>query len=302
MTNLPIQYVIIEGTDCSGKSSLYSALHKETGFAYNMQDRSFLSMLCYARLYGRDETYHREMLREELCNANNLLVILMPPKEAILHRLKLRGDEFQDEVSIIKLYGIFTEEVEKIQFVPNVFVVYQEMELKNLAKHVKNHIERYSNLSPEKLGLLATNWVNLSSSSEIQFSVKYYLDPQHADTSIMNDPHEGEYYKNILDKCNAVITAEINGDNPYDLPQTLDSRRFYYSSDSCISSIHFLMREGNLKVISSLRSTDAVKNGSLDIRFLSHLSAKIAKDFNWNPGKIELKINYNSLHIRRDKE
>ncbi|NBU99428.1 MAG: hypothetical protein EBS19_14675, partial [Spirochaetia bacterium] len=253
MTNLPIQYVIIEGTDCSGKSSLYSSLHKETGFAYNMQDRSFLSMLCYARLYGRDEYYHREMLREEICNANNYIVILMPPKDTILNRLASRGDEFQNEDSIIKLYDIFSEEIEKLQTIPNVLIVRQEMELKNLSKYVADHIERYRSLKPENFGSLANYWVNLSGkTNEIQFSAKYHLDSSYVDNNIMSDPHEGDYYKEILNKCKDIITAEINGNNPYNLPQTLDSRRFYYSSDSCISSIHFLPRDGNLKVICTL--------------------------------------------------
>ena len=33
----------IEGPDCSGKTTLYNRLHKETNFKYNIQDRSCMS-------------------------------------------------------------------------------------------------------------------------------------------------------------------------------------------------------------------------------------------------------------------
>ena len=102
-----IKRVICEGCDCSGKSTLYRNLHKETGFKYNIQDRSALSMLCYARLYGRDETEHRRNLLEELCDANHYFVILMPPLETLLGRLRSRGDEFQNVASLTRLQAIF---------------------------------------------------------------------------------------------------------------------------------------------------------------------------------------------------
>lgn len=299
MSNLPIRYIILEGVDCSGKTSLYAALHKETGFKYNIHDRSFLSMLCYARLYGRDESFHRLSLSEELCDANNYLIVLMPPRNVILDRLRSRGDEFQNDVSIMRLYNIFFEEVEKIANLPNVLVIKSEMSSQDLASLAAKNIAVYESFTPSLVGSLMRMWADMSSNEEVQFRLRINVPIDHRDDEVLEDPREKEYYGDILKTCSSIIDAEVAGRNPYGTPQGLDSRRFYYSSNSCISSIHFLPRGGKLKMACTLRSTDAVKNGSIDLRFLAHLSAEISRLNAWRPEEITLDVNYNSLHIRQ---
>jgi thymidylate kinase len=301
MSNLPIRYIILEGVDCSGKTTLYSVFHKDTGFKYNIHDRSFLSMLCYARLYGRDETFYRDSLREELCDANNYLVVLMPPKSTIIERLTSRGDEFQDTTSILKLYDIFDEEVKKIQELPNVLVVKSSDSTQEISKLVKKNVSVYENFTPQMIGSLARMWTKISANREVQYRVHLNVPVNYDDSNILHDPHEGQYYIDILNECNSIIENEVAGRNPYETPQDITSRRFYYSSDTCISSIHFLVREGRLKVIANLRSTDSVKNGSIDLRFLTHLAADVPRAHNWNPRIIDLEVRYNSLHVRHDK-
>lgn len=299
MTSLPIRYIVLEGVDCSGKTSLYTALHKVTEFKHNIHDRSFLSMLCYARLYGRDDSFHRASLKEELCDINNYLVVLMPPKDVILKRLHARGDEFQNEVSLMKLYDIFFEEVEKISKLPNVLVLRTEETLENLASLVKKNITVYENYTPRLAGSLMRMWTCMSQNEEIQFRAKFNVPTNHRDLEVMDDPHEKEYYEDILKTCSSIIDAETAGRNPYNKPQDMASRRFYYSSNSCISSIHFLPRAGSLKVLCTLRSTDALNNGSIDLRFLAHLSAEISRWHAWHAKEISLEVTYNSLHIRQ---
>lgn len=301
MSNIPIRYIILEGTDCSGKTSLYNTFHKLSKFKYNIHDRSFLSMLCYARLYGRDETFYRDSLREELCDANNYMVVLMPPKPVILERLTKRGDEFQDATSVIRLYDIFDDEVKKIQDLPNVLVIRTEADIDTLASLVLKNVNIYENFTPSLVGSLMRMWTKSSDNDEVQFKVHLQVPTDYDDVDILTDEREGDYFTEILRKCNAVIEDEVAGRNPYGAAQDLNSRRFYYSSDTCISSIHFLVREGNLKVLATLRSTDAVRNGSLDLRFLTHLSALTQRRHGWNVNKIDLEVKYNSLHVRHDK-
>ena len=100
---IPVNYVLLEGTDLSGKTTLYNNIHRETRFEWNIQDRSALSMLCYARQYGRDPSPWRDQLRDEINNLNNRHVVLMPDMDIILRRLQDRGDEFQDAKSILEL-------------------------------------------------------------------------------------------------------------------------------------------------------------------------------------------------------
>ena len=76
-SQFPIRYVIVEGPDLSGKTTFIGQLHKATDFRYNIQDRSCLSMLCYARQYNRDIEAQKQFLREELSDLNNFFVVLL---------------------------------------------------------------------------------------------------------------------------------------------------------------------------------------------------------------------------------
>lgn len=298
--SLPINYVILEGTDLSGKTSLYSSLHRLTGFKYNIQDRSCLSMLCYAKLYNRDESHHRISLMKEISNLNNFVVVLLPEKEEILRRFKLRGDEAQDALSLSKLYDTFESEAVILQNAPNVLVVRDTLSLDDLTKLVKSSLEKYENSNPRSVGQSLVHVLKGLSTTETQISFELELDSDYADFAVCDDPREIHYYNEIIDNCERIIQKEINGDNPYGKPQDMSSRRFYYSSDTCISSIHFLPRNNKILVICTLRSTDVEKNGEIDTRFLAHLSAFMPKVFQWPAQKIRLMINMNSAHIRTD--
>jgi hypothetical protein len=297
---IPVRYLILEGPDCSGKTSLYSELHKTSSFKYNIHDRSFLSMLCYARLYGRDETEHRRNLEEELRNVNNYLVVLLPSESILVERLRDRGDEFQDDTSILRLRNIFEEEVERIQSLPNVLVMRHVFKLPIQASLVMRDLEKYANQTPKELGGSLRMWAQSSSNKETQLQVRFDLPLDHDEHDILDDPHEGIYYKEILKSCVDTIRNEISGINPYGKPQDTCSRRFFYSSDTCISSIHFMLRNNFLNVYCTLRSTDANKNGDIDLQFLSHISTHVPNLFGWSPKKIFLNVTFNSLHIRQD--
>lgn len=297
--SIPIRYLTLEGVDCCGKTSLYSSLHKLTNFKYNIHDRSSLSMVCYARLYGRDPSEHRRLLLEEVCDANNFLVVLALPFDVLLKRYKERGDDFQNETTLRNLHNIFNEELIALSRLPNVLVVREEMPLVTLSTYVASVVTLYETMKPEVLGTASKTWARMAS-NEARLRATLEVPIDHSDASIMNDPREGEYYLNILKSCENTIQNEISGKNPYDKPQGLDSRRFYYSSDTCISSIHFMPRDGVLRVLCTLRSTDAERNAAIDLKFLTHLSAAIPKTFDWPVDKILLDVQFNSLHIRED--
>jgi len=298
---IPIRYLVLEGPDASGKTTLYSEIHKATKFKYNIHDRSFLSMLCYARLYGRDETEHRESLRSELCEANNYVVVLMLPRDVLLQRLRTRGDDFQDESSLMRLYDIFDEEVQKLSDLPNVLVLRVAESAQDMASRVAMELQIYSLQTPNELGNTISSWTSLTSQEEVQFRAAFDVDRRPKDEGILKHPHEGEYYRQILVACHEVFGKEMSGQNPYGIPQGKDSRRFYYSSDSCISSIHCLPRGDLFRVIVTLRSTDAVRNGSPDLTFLEYLASDLHARYGWSTTKIELDVRFNSLHVRRDK-
>lgn len=299
-TQLPIRYLLVEGPDLAGKTTFISKLHKATNFSYNIQDRSCLSMLCYARQYGRDVEKQRQFLREELSDLNNFFVVLIPSEDVLLDRLSSRGDEFQDAASVVKLRQIFDEEVSKLQYMPNVLVIRNSESADQLADYVANRLKSQENSLPGEAGNMTSSWVSGLFSYEEQLKFKMSIDPSYSDDEIMLNKHECEYYSSIMKECCEIIENELEGKNPYNLPQDLSSRRFYYSSNSCISSIHFLPRNENVSVVCTLRSTDVRKNGSIDTRFLAHLAAFITKKFLWPAKSISLVVNLNSAHVRQD--
>jgi thymidylate kinase len=297
-TQFPIKYLILEGPDCCGKTTLYKSIHKLTNFRYNIQDRSALSMLCYARQYNRNVDLKRQFLKEELSDLNKFFVVLLPSEEVLLDRLAFRGDEFQNATSVVTLRKLFAEEVDKIQHMPNVLVIRNIASADQLAEYVGHKLRSYEKSTPVEVGAMTSSWVSGINFTEEQLNFKLCIDPTYADPEILNNPHEGDYYKSILNKCCAIIQDEIDGKNPYSKSQDLLSRRFYYSSDSCISSIHFMPRDGDLKVLCTLRSTDVRKNGSIDTCFLAHLSTHVSKTFSWPVKNIQLYVNLNSAHVR----
>lgn len=298
---IPIKYVFLEGPDASGKTTLYRNLHKASGFGYNIVDRSRLSRLCYARLYGRENVEEeRRLLLEELCNSSNYFVVMLPSLDVILDRYRIRGDEYQNEVSLKVLYQIFQEEIAEIQDLPNVIVLSSSASPEDHAAQVSRAMQKYSEQCPRVFGRSIYRWASLTPAKEVQFSATLRLDPEHIDPEVLANPKESEYYAEITGKCVDIISRELRGENPYNKPQDLSSRRFYYSSDTCISSIHFLPRNGSLKVVCCLRSTDTVSNGEIDTRFLAHLSAEIPRVFGWAVKDVELVLYFNSAHIRTD--
>ncbi len=267
---VPVNYVLLEGTDLSGKTTLYNSVHKSTGFEWNIQDRSALSMLCYARQYGRDPHRWREQLREEINNLNNRLVVLMPDKDTILSRLAARGDEFQDEKSIVRLRDIFEEEVSFIAQYPNVLVVQTIMGQQDLTDHVVGWIRGSVERSPASLADAARAHAYASGGETFQLHVDVNLGVgfHERNPSCLEVEEERKYYSRIRSAFTDKIRKEKLGINEYNRVQRESSRRFIHAEDTCISLLHAMVRHDRLHVTAVLRSSNVVKTLRHDLDFL----------------------------------
>ena len=85
--NFRTEKLILEGPDLTGKTSLYQKIHKETDFKWNIQDRSALSMICYARQFERCASDLRRDFYKEITCLNNRVVILLPDFISIIAKL-----------------------------------------------------------------------------------------------------------------------------------------------------------------------------------------------------------------------
>tara|TARA_R100000008_G_scaffold86803_1_gene81742 strand:- start:3796 stop:4728 length:933 start_codon:yes stop_codon:yes gene_type:complete len=299
MTKFPTQIVTIEGPDLSGKTTLYQKIHKKTNFLWNIQDRSFLSMICYARQFGRDTKSHRQGLKRELLNLNNRVIIVIPPKDELIRRLNVRGDEFQDKKSLCRLHSIFKDETKKIAAFPNVLVIEDVLSQDELADTCIEWLCSFDKGGIDSIGKATIDAVE-ACDGEATINVEFSPSIENDFSRVMEHPGEKDYYREILQKTTDIFAKEFSGDNPYNKPQGLDSRRFYYSSDSCISSVHFLIRNGLLKVLGVFRSTDVHRNASVDLRFLCHLSLQVAKVYKLPVSAIDISVRLNCAHIRYD--
>ena len=128
MVKFPIEKIIIEGPDLAGKTTLFNKMHEISKYKWNIQDRSALSMLIYAKLYNRDTFHLVENLKKELFNLNNQIILLLPPFEVLAKRFQKRGDPIQNMISLKKLYKLFSEFADEYMRLPNVCVVTKELD------------------------------------------------------------------------------------------------------------------------------------------------------------------------------
>ena len=280
----PIEYIFIEGPDCSGKTTLYEMIHKASSYQWNIQDRSALSMLIHAKYYGRNTFNHVEQLKRELYNLNNQLIICLPEWKVIVDRFNKRGDPIQNLTSLHKLYNLFSEAAEEFQHYPNVTVIRREVDKHLVASLVNQYhaLERRSaqHLSDTMSQMLSTTAVN-------QHKEVIGLNFFHYDTGDFSDVNkamllyekEKEYYQKIEKSVFDKIKAEMRGENEYERSEGLESRRYIYTDSSCISLAHFLIRDGYMDAKFFLRSSNVKDTLKYDLNFIKHLSKEVFQYF-----------------------
>jgi len=287
----------IEGPDCSGKTTLFNRLHQETKFKYNIQDRSSMSMYVYSKLYEREDSHlWFDKILEDLKRLDTLYVVLLPKEETILNRLKDRGDEFQDEESILKVRSLFFNLV-KCGFghFPNVLMLEED----DLEKNVDLCLDFFDALNDMPgQDLIKSLVINSGRNELIDVQCKESVNIGEVDYTVLDFPPEKEYYKKITNAIINKIFKEFTGLNEYKIPQKHDTRRIIYTGNSCISLIHALFRKHRLNVSVTLRSSNVIKTLWADYEFLKILSIVIAETMNLDASTpIDLTVNIRSAHI-----
>lgn len=317
MITFPTQYLVCEGPDLAGKSTLIRGVHKASGFRWNIQDRSFLSMLVYAKMYGRDTGLHARGLWNELTNLNNRFVLMLPTYEAVLERYMVRGDEIQDELTLEKVVDFFGEHDWLTNF-PNVTLLdNSEVGLSALEDDVDRVVgwlktkEEYSvdDIAGEVLrfvSVMPNGSPDDMRGYESQISFTFYDDGAFDEggqttKEIFADEEEGAYYQGIYDQFTDKICDELAGDNPYGEKQTEKSRRFVYTDDSCISFIQILIRDGIMDFHTVLRSTNVAKTFRKDLNFLYWLAGQVQRVYPElsNVRSTRFRVQLNSAHLVR---
>ena len=294
-----IDNIVLEGADCSGKTTLYEVLHGDTNYRYNIQDRSNLSMYVYSKFYDRKDSnkwYNR--FWKEIKSFNTLYVILLPSDNIIRERINSRGDEKQTVESAINLNNRFRK-LSKFYFrnmFPNILTVDidKDMSASNISDLVMHRLQTLETSNPSDLirdvvFSSGKNELTDITVSETVFSSNKATRPICWD--VLEYPPEKEYYEKLR---NDVIT---NIERVLVTNQTLASRRFIYADTSCISLIHAMFRDNIIDVNVTMRSSNVSQTLWADYDFLRILCLDIANTMNIQTSDINLTLNIRSAHI-----
>jgi len=311
---LNLKCITIEGPDCAGKSSLYNDIHRETSFRWNIQDRGQLSMVCYARLYERGSEivdHWRAELHEYLKNLNQRLIVLLPPLRVLHQRLESRGDPMQNAESLSKLYEIFDDELKILhaEDLPNVLVIRGENSLDENVKHCLSWLAHAGISTARNIASDVEAAVFASPKNEIcglNFELNFKSGTAEfqalENPAVMQYLPEEVYYSEILSKVLKNIDDEINGRNPYSRPENPRStRRFIFAQDSCISTIHTMIRDDSMTMKVYCRSSNVTNTFPHDLGFICYLFTRVYHHLFhrtlWRPTNCSLRVEIGSAHL-----
>ena len=278
MRRTPINQITLEGPDLSGKTTLYQKLHEKSGYFWNIQDRSSLSMIVYARLYGRSDYFHVESLKRELSNLNNVMILLLPDWQVIAERFQKRGDEIQNLVSLKKVYDLFSEAADEFENYPNVILIKTEVNDSMTSYIIHSLRSRFEDKSYHEYAdffkIAAASSDNLE---KVGLNLVHYDDGMFDDVSeeMLHYEKEKVYYQKIRKKLLKKIDDELAGANEYGREETHESRRFIYTDDSCLSLCHFMLRNEFLYGEFYLRSSETKETLQYDMNFIKSLTRDV---------------------------
>ena len=316
MMNKRLQ-LVFEGPDCSGKTTQYQKIWKKiqsaNDFDVLLNDRGLMSILVYGQFNGRfDNIEERE--REFISYLNDNIVFYFDITIAELQRrFENRGDELQDWDTIRDVANKYKEWSERLSKHRNFWVIRAEDKPDEIAARINGILEMYNDflLTPnyqigtaietvQHFGQKHNNTLELinykmdfdMTSGEIELWSSKDL---YSGLENINDYEQLEIdsYKFQLSKFRKKIEAELSG--YYGSKQTMDSRRFVFTDDECLSYVHILHRNGTLYVNVNFRSSN--------VMLFNHDFISICKMIKiWfekcgEIDKIKMNIKFDSLHF-----
>ena len=293
MVKFPIEKIVIEGPDLAGKTTLYNKLHDMSKYRWNIQDRSALSMLIYAKMYNRDIFHLVENFKKELFNLNNQIVLLLPPFEVLAKRFQKRGDPIQNMISLKRLYQLFSEFTDEYMHLPNVTVVTKELDDRSYDLIAAHFLSKERNFEIHNLPEACMRSADSQDNKEVVgLRLTYFDDGEFTDikSELLKYKGEKEYYNKIEQQLRAKMLDNRRAD------QDKTSRRIIYHDDSCISLAHFLIRDQIFDAKFFLRSSNVKDTLKYDINFIHYLTQVVYQMYECKqPVKIEVTLN--SAHI-----
>lgn len=296
-----IKNVFIEGPDCSGKTTVINKIHKHTNYRYHMFDRSRMSKHIFSWMYQRqNDVLNSHLYTEERSDLSNLYIVLLPGIDVVTERFNKRGDEIHNLEGIKKVYQAFENHIEYNGTSPNIIVIrddnYQWIS-------VLGAIERYEKKREFNVIKHFVHSSFLKESTCIKTTEFNTLASLKKDLECMEFEKEREYYEKIQKDFIQKFIDETSGNNEYNRNEQVDSRRFIYTSDTCISSIHAFVRDNTIYMNAYMRSSnvDQVKH---DYNFIKNqiiiFSNLIQDRFSKYCDYYKFNLSFGSAHVVKE--
>jgi thymidylate kinase len=278
--------VCIDGVDCSGKTTLWNAIHKISNYRWKLEDRSFVTMVVYARHHGRKKAndYHRQLIRD-VSNLNNKYVLINPKWDLVEKRFKVRGDDLHSLEDLKKIHSHYQDVINEVSKFPNVYVLDSSEDVLESAKKIASWLEDQENSSIDKIVDMIQKHAAASKNNETSPMTFSFVEsgdfPEH-DQRILDVNWVKERYPSIkpatvvefnemVDKFFQTVDDELKGNNIYNKPQSSTSRRFVFTQDACVSFMQAMHRDNMLKFYVSCRSSHVLDVFPADIRLIYHM-------------------------------
>jgi len=286
---LPTKQIVLEGCDLSGKTTFYGKFHKETNFAYDVRDRGPISRIVYSKIYDRDTAKEEALTNRFLDDLNNIVILLSPDWDIVSSRFGIRGDEFHNQESLLATWTEFRSLSRQLESHPSVFCFecHPDIDLSHDLVRSRESITSRRLSSYAQNALISTN---RNESLDIQFEIIASPDDDLG-PGVLLVPGETEYYASLKHGLISKIESELLGG------QSIDSRRFVTTNDSCISYLRFIHREDHDIVDLVCRSTNISKNLEHDLNAIIHIAYNAQELLRIEKRNITFKVRLNCAHI-----
>jgi hypothetical protein len=152
-------------------------------------------------------------------------------------------------------------------------------------KHLASYVNQFAAVTDD----LEASHINMTFYDDGKF--------QFLNKAVLDYKPEKEYYASIMSKLFSKIADELTGKNKYNKEEGVNSRRFVYAEDSCISFAQFTVRNSILDCHFVLRSSNTKDTLNYDIQFLYYLCSKVYEMLELKDENCRIRINFNSAHI-----
>jgi len=289
---LEVLKVCIEGVDCSGKTTLWNKIHKNTKYRWKLEDRSFVTMLVYSQFRQDPKSldYERQLFND-LSNLNVKYVIIDPAWDLVESRFRVRGDDVYNLRDLKEIHSLYHNVVKRISGFPNVLVFDGTEDSNEAARRVDEWLKEQNQVSISSLVKIIQQRAAATESGEVSplrftaiESGEFLEDePRILNYSWVSDNFPAvkaatvEEFNKMYEELMNTVDKELKGENIYNTPQTLSSRRFVFTQNACVSFIQAMVRGGDLRFYVTCRSSHVYDVFPADIRLLYHMCKSVHK-------------------------